>query len=119
MKGVSLINLSGMKEISNIEGINIWRPLLQITKDCIYDFAHQFGVPYFKDTTPEWSTRGKLRNQVMPSLTKTYGNIGEKLTNISQESDELCKLLNDLVFNPFRKTNIIRSEKQVIINYGY
>ena len=117
MKGVSLTNLSGMKEISNIEGVEIWRPLLPITKDYIYDFAHQFGVPYFKDTTPEWSTRGKLRNQVMPSLTKTYGNIGEKLSNISQESDELFKLMNEFIFKPFRDINIIRNEKQVTILY--
>lgn len=117
MKGVSLTNLSGMKEISNIEGVNIWRPLLPITKDHIYDFAHHFGVPYFKDTTPEWSTRGKLRNQVIPTLTKTYGNIGEKLSNISQESDELFNLMTRVVFEPFRDTNIIRNGKHVSILY--
>jgi hypothetical protein len=34
----------------------------------VLEYAHSFGVPYFKDTTPAWSTRGKLRNQLVPLL---------------------------------------------------
>jgi hypothetical protein len=34
----------------------------------IFGFAHKYGIPYFKDTTPKWSTRGKLRNQLLPLL---------------------------------------------------
>lgn len=39
--------------------------MLPFGKDVVYDFAHKFGVPYFKDTTPSWSTRGKLRRQLV------------------------------------------------------
>ena len=31
-------------------------------------------MPYFKDTTPTWSTRGKLRRQLIPLLIDMYGN---------------------------------------------
>lgn len=33
----------------------------------------RYGVPYFKDSTPSWSTRGKLRTQLMPLLLDMYG----------------------------------------------
>jgi tRNA(Ile)-lysidine synthase TilS/MesJ len=54
-------------------GVLIWRPLLAHTKDDIYDFAHKYGVPYLRDTTPSWSTRGKLRNMLVPLLIDIYG----------------------------------------------
>jgi tRNA(Ile)-lysidine synthase TilS/MesJ len=43
----------------------VWRPLLPLTKDLVFEFAHRYGVPYFRDTTPDWSTRGKLRNRLV------------------------------------------------------
>lgn len=56
-----------------IEGIPVWRPFLEFHKDTIYDFAHRYGVPYFRDTTPLWCTRGKLRNQLIPLLKDMFG----------------------------------------------
>ena len=38
----------------------------------IFAFAHGHGVPYFKDTTPDWSTRGKLRTKLLPLLEDMY-----------------------------------------------
>ena len=61
MRRTSPLNLSGMNEIGTVENVSIYRPLLPHTKEDIFDFAHTFGVPYFKDTTPKWSVRGKLR----------------------------------------------------------
>ena len=55
-----------------MNGVSIWRPLLPFTKEQIYDFAHRYGVPYFKDTTPHWSTRGHLRNELVPLLSSTH-----------------------------------------------
>ena len=72
MKGGTLLDLGGMGESSVVNGVSIWRPLLPFTKEQIYGFAHRYGVPYFKDTTPHWSTRGHLRNELVPLLSSTY-----------------------------------------------
>ena len=48
MRGCSPLLLSGMGEISLINNVTVWRPLLTHSKDQIYEFAHTFGVPYFK-----------------------------------------------------------------------
>ena len=37
-------------------------------------YAHTYGVPYFKDSTPQWSTRGKLRGKLLPLLEEVYGD---------------------------------------------
>lgn len=64
MKGANLLDLEVMKEISTIRGINIYRPLLNCHKDVIYDLAHTYSIPYFLDTTPKWSRRGRMRNEI-------------------------------------------------------
>jgi tRNA(Ile)-lysidine synthetase-like protein len=56
-KGCGPLDLSGMTEVSKNDGITIYRPLLPLEKSFVLDYAHKFGVPYFKDTTPHWSTR--------------------------------------------------------------
>jgi tRNA(Ile)-lysidine synthase TilS/MesJ len=48
-------------------------PMLPYNKRGIFAYAHAYGVPYFKDSTPAWSTRGKLRNQLQPLLQHVYG----------------------------------------------
>ena len=63
MKGASLLDVGGMGATSIVNGVPIWRPLLPHSKEEIFDFAHRFGVPYFKDTT-SLEHKGKLRNQL-------------------------------------------------------
>lgn len=54
-------NLLGMIEYMNYDDINIYRPLLTILKKDIFKFAHEYNIPYLKDTTPKWSQRAKIR----------------------------------------------------------
>jgi tRNA(Ile)-lysidine synthetase-like protein len=51
MRGCSPLQLSGMSESSLINGVYVWRPLLPHLKEHILEFAHKYGVPYFRDTT--------------------------------------------------------------------
>ena len=74
MKGLSLLELNGMNQVGMVNNVPIWRPLLNHDKSDIFDFAHCYGTPYFKDTTPLWSTRGKMRTRLMPLLAEIYRN---------------------------------------------
>ncbi|EQC36061.1 hypothetical protein SDRG_06796 [Saprolegnia diclina VS20] len=101
MKGQSLLGLNGMSTCSSVNGVRIWRPLLAIDKDAIFDFAHVFGVPYMKDTTPQWSTRGKLRRQLMPLLHEMYGaGYLNNLSNLGQEATECASVLETMLLGP-------------------
>ena len=90
MKGKTILELSGMKAVNVIDGCAIRRPLLALEKRLVFDFAHAFGVPYFKDTTPRWSTRGQVRNELLPLLGRVYGEGWRAhLANLARQSDEL------------------------------
>ena len=98
MKGNTVLNLAGMKKISNISGVNIYRPLLEDPKKLIFQFAHRFGIPYFKNTTPEWSNRGKIRNKLIPLLTEIYGEgFLNNVTSIAQESHDVSSVMESII----------------------
>eukprot|EP01032_Pedospumella_encystans_P013521 gene13521-15563_t len=102
MRGSGPLQLSGMSDASITNGVPVWRPLLDHNKDEIYDFAHRYGVPYFKDSTPSWSTRGKLRNQLVPLLLDMYGSgCLHNLAALARESDLTRDLVQTNLYEPF------------------
>eukprot|EP01083_Nonionella_stella_P201395 736815_1 len=101
MKGCSLLNISGMDAQSVINGVCIWRPLLIHHKRDIFDCAHKFGVPYFKDTTPKWSSRGRMRNELLPLLMDIFGDgFLHNLSTLSAESIQFKKMAQKNIFEP-------------------
>ena len=101
-KGCGPLDLSGMTSISKNDGVTLFRPLLSLEKSFIYDYSHTYGVPYFKDTTPHWSTRGKLRNRLIPLLEEIYGEGSmDNLSSLAEESDDARALIQQTVMGPF------------------
>jgi tRNA(Ile)-lysidine synthetase-like protein len=101
-KGSGPLDLSGMTALSTNDGVTIYRPLLPLQKTDIFNYSHKYGIPYFKDTTPHWSTRGKLRNKLIPLLEEVYGDgCLNNLASLAEESDEARALFNKTSFRPF------------------
>ena len=69
-KARNLDCLKGMKKIGEESGVTTLRPLLDIPKSEIYEFASYFEIPHLYDSTPDWSDRGKMRNELIPFLNK-------------------------------------------------
>jgi tRNA(Ile)-lysidine synthetase-like protein len=61
-------NLFGMSKQHEEDGVTVLRPLLDVPKKDIYEYATAMNVPHLPDSTPEWSRRGKLRDHVIPAL---------------------------------------------------
>jgi tRNA(Ile)-lysidine synthetase-like protein len=96
-----LSNLKKMKEVDEQMGVFICRPLLEIKKDKIYDLSIRYKIPYLKNTTPEWSNRGKFRNNFYPALISQYGNdVDQKVINFSEMITSKYKIINKVVYQP-------------------
>jgi tRNA(Ile)-lysidine synthase TilS/MesJ len=114
MKGGSVLDLAGMGASSTVNGVEIWRPLLAHPKSDILKFAHAYGVPYFKDSTPRWSTRGKLRGRLVPLLKEMYGEgVLRNLSALAAESAQLDRSVRSTIFAPFvrgvRRSGTVRA----------
>ena len=104
---VNTFKVLGMEQVSEIEGVNIMRPFLNTSKDDIYDFASKFYIPYFADTTPDWSVRGRFRKKLRPTMQDIFGKkIGDSFIDFG------C-ILHDL--GEWFSKNYIKSYRNVII----
>jgi len=99
----NLDNLYGMTPYSTQsfrdKNITFLRPLLSTWKETIYEIAEKANIPFFIDSTPSWSQRGKFRDEVLPILTKWNPSFVTGLTrtvNIINETDKcLSKVINN------------------------
>jgi len=87
-RGENFLNLSVIKYSNIIMNVNIVRPLIDYYKNDIYNYAHFYMIPYFLDTTPDWSVRGKFRRTILPKLFDTFASLKTNLLSIAKESDE-------------------------------
>jgi len=89
-------NLRGMEFITNISFkqnvIKFIRPMLNISKDIIYKISRYFNIPNFKDSTPKWSQRGKIRDHVRPSIEHWDNKSINSFFKLSDTMSDLMKI---------------------------
>lgn len=111
----SILNLAVIKSTTCINDVRIERPLVNVFKHLIFDFAHQNGIPYFKDTTPSWSVRGILRNFIMPSLQMAFQEkIKNNLLKVNQETSEWNQLIHTAIIDPYMSECEFSSNKVTV-----
>jgi len=100
MKNNHTNDLSVLKPENVINEVKVFRPFIGKSKNVVYDYAFEHKVPYFKDTTPEWSCRGKMRNNIFPQLEDCYGkSYKQNLMNFSKCVSETNTLIEMLMHN--------------------
>ena len=118
VNGRSIFDLSVITETSVVLGVPIFRPFRDIPKTLIYDFAERYEIPYFKDTTPDWSNRGKMRRQIFPLIEETFNpGFQNKLYELAKQSDELKEFMIKRFLKPHLE-NIKKGEKGFKIPFG-
>ena len=100
-------NLLGMCTLSYIDNISIWRPMLDIKKSEIIAYANNNNIPYLGDSTPKWSMRGKIRDNLRPVLDNL--NIIDSyfsLSNYLNETNIIIKAIVDSLVSKLEINNI-------------
>lgn len=93
-------NLLGMSTISTELEVQILRPLLNINKSKIIEFALKYNIPYVYDSTPEWSERGQMRDILIPKIKEFDENIINGLIELSKNYNEIYTIYkNNLIPN--------------------
>lgn len=100
MNTKNLLNLSSIALIGFRLNVNLIRPLIELTKIEVYSFSKVFSIPYFNDTTPNWSNRGIFRNIIMAALEKSYHNPKQNLLNASEQLNNWSSVIDSLIVNP-------------------
>lgn len=91
MEGTTLPHLHGLREVTEVNGLVLWRPLLQVTKKEIEGYIAHHNLKPFSDSTnfdPKY-LRTRLRS-LLPELSKKFGkDVSSTLIRLGKESTEL------------------------------
>jgi tRNA(Ile)-lysidine synthetase-like protein len=111
-----ITDLCVLKRENEILKVNVFRPMLDFRKNIIYDFAHNYDIPYFLDTTPNWSCRGKMRNNIFPACEDCYSeNYKNNLLRLGNESNEIGHIFQKYIINDLFENNFTYDSNKFII----
>lgn len=105
LRGAGIDGLAGMSERSNLAGLQLWRPLLNVPRHFIEQLAQQWGLSWQEDPSNTASVfdRNYLRHEVIPRLKtrwpgvlKTVARTGEQAQQASEDVAALADRLLDL-----------------------
>lgn len=123
-KNRNMDNLFGMNKFSIIKEVPIYRPLLDVSKKQIIEYAHNHFIPYLEDSTPKWSERGRMRDYLIPSINEYSTDICKNLKNIKNMLEILYKIwdkdISELVIyedNDHININFKENPFEMDINY--
>lgn len=81
-------NLFGMKPVNDQLGVSLRRPILGIPKCKIVEICNWFSIPFLLDSTPKWSRRGKIRDNIVPAFKVVDENLITRMMEFCQKSSE-------------------------------
>ncbi len=97
LEGASLTNMGGMGEVSTMDGVPVWRPLIKVEKAEILRWIQDHQLKPFFDSTnqdPKF-LRSRMRQQIIPYLSAVFGKeIDNSILNLGEEAKELQFFLN-------------------------
>lgn len=98
MRGSSIANCAGMMVVSKKKDKLFWRPLLELTKHEIQEYAVQNNLKNIEDESNQDNQylRNFIRNDIMPRLEEHDPNISTKLIQFTHTLQSAALLMNDL-----------------------
>ena len=108
--------LTGMEKVSVNDSIKFIRPMLDISKSEIYDYAHKNSIPYLPNSTPSWSMRGQIRDKVRPVLLEWHTNIFRSLESLATVVKDMHELLEIQIENSIAETEKIIDQNYYVWN---
>jgi len=97
-EGSHITALGAMRQVSTYEGMNLWRPFLEIPKGELIDYCNAFNIRYLVDKTNEDTRflRARMRKDLVPLLEEHFGKqIQGNLARLSETVHEMADYFAD------------------------
>lgn len=97
LEGASLTNIGGMGEVSTLNGMQVWRPLIKVEKKEILSWIEKQNLkPFFDSTNHDTQyLRNRMRKKILPNLSAVFGKeIDNSILHLGEESKEIQFFLN-------------------------
>lgn len=97
-RGTSFSGYAGIPEIRKDRNISIIRPLMEITKEEILNYAKKYNITYYEDASNKEDvyTRNRYRHNIIPLLRQENPNLNEKIIQFKDYIESADIVLNRL-----------------------
>ncbi len=97
VRGTSFSGYSGIKEIRYDRNVSIIRPLMDIKKEQITEYAKENEIKYFDDKSnnEDIYTRNRFRNNIIPLLKQENPNLDNKIIQLAEYIDSADEVLEE------------------------
>ncbi len=109
-------NLYGMTEKSDIDGVTVYRPLLEFTKDSIIGLANRLNLHHTRNSTPKWSDRWNIRNVFLEFVEEKQPGFTKGLMNISSTLEETYKMVNSTIEHHMGRVDTTVTDSSITIS---
>ncbi len=92
LEGASLVRLTGMQEVSELWGMQVWRPFLTTSKEELLAYVRKKSLPFIEDLSnkDEQFLRARMRGSLLPEIERRFGKrISKPLKQLSLSALEL------------------------------
>ena len=116
MRGSSLAGYSGMQEVTNMKGVTVIRPFLNISKEEVVNYQHLNQVVYFEDESNNSNdyTRNRIRKDIVPRMFEESNDLIHKFEEFRETIYEASLIVNS-VRDEFINSNVTINNN-IIIN---
>lgn len=98
LEGAELSSLSGLRPVTVVEGVSLWRPWLAVSKTIILSWLAEHNLVPFNDRTNQDQKflRARMRQTIIPTLEERFGKqVSNNLCLMGQDAQELEAFLSN------------------------
>ncbi|AOF52540.1 tRNA lysidine(34) synthetase TilS [Rodentibacter caecimuris] len=122
-RGSGLQGLSAMQPQSELFGMSIFRPLLNVTREQLENYAQAENLTWVHDESNDDSRyeRNFLRNKILPKLRERWGHFDQTVQRSAQHCFEQQQLIDELLQDCFLEHCQTPTEFQLhnFLQYSY
>lgn len=114
IRSSSLEGYAGIRKISYIDNLMVYRPLITISKEEIYTYAKECNLKYYEDisNTEDDYTRNRIRHHIVPLLEEENPAIYKAISIYSNTLFEANEHLENYETNYIKKLNIVNTNNE-------
>ena len=101
LRGTGIKGLAGIEKYSQIEGIDLIRPLISYSKKDLLDYGNKFNVNWIEDESNEdlSISRNFIRKKVIPNLKNdNWPEYKKSISYLSSKAKEANEILDEIAF---------------------
>ena len=90
IRGSNIYGYAGIKELSQYKDIKLIRPLINVKKESLYEYAYKNNITFFEDSSNQSDDylRNRIRHHVIPLLEKENPSLNNSISNYSTQLHE-------------------------------